>query len=91
MKNYLYIIIIAEAVMSLLAFLLMGIDKGKAKRGKRRIPEKTLFLFAALLGGVGGTAGMYAFRHKTKHWYFKLFFPLLALLQLALTVYAAIT
>ena len=91
MKNYLNIIIIAEAVMSLLAFLLMGIDKGKAKRGKRRIPEKTLFLFAALLGGVGGTAGMFVFHHKTKHWYFKLFFPLLALLQLALTVYAAVT
>ena len=91
MKSYVYIIIIAEAVMSLLAFLLMGIDKGKAKRGKRRIPEKTLFLFAALLGGVGGTAGMFVFHHKTKHWYFKLFFPLLALLQLALTVYAAIT
>ena len=75
--------------MSLAAFCLMGADKRRARLSKRRIPEKTLFIFAALFGGVGGTAGMYAFRHKTKHWYFKVFFPLLAALQLALPVWLA--
>ncbi|MBQ4424636.1 MAG: DUF1294 domain-containing protein [Lachnospiraceae bacterium] len=70
--------------MNLLAFSLMGIDKGRAKKGKWRIPEKTLFLAAALFGGLGGTLGMLFFRHKTKHWYFRLFFPLFMLLQAGL-------
>ena len=83
-KLVLWIAIIA---MNLIAFVLMGVDKFKAKTGKRRIPEKTLFLFAILFGGLGGTFGMYSFRHKTKHWYFALFFPLLAVLQLAAIIY----
>ena len=71
-------------VMNLLAFALMGIDKAKAKRGAWRIPEKTLFLVTALFGGLGGTLGMSFFRHKTKHWYFKLGFPALLVVQIAL-------
>ena len=71
-------------VMNLLAFALMGIDKAKAKRGAWRITEKTLFLVTALFGGLGGTLGMTFFRHKTKHWYFKLGFPALLVIQMAL-------
>ena len=70
-------------VMSLIDLCLMAVDKHKAKAEKRRIPEKTLFLFAILLGAIGGSIGMWAFRHKTQHWYFAVFFPLLAALQLA--------
>ena len=70
-------------VMSVISFTLMGIDKAKARRGSRRIPEKTLFLFTLLGGGIGGTFGMHVFHHKTRHWYFKYGFPLLLLLQLA--------
>ena len=72
------------AVMSVILFVLMGLDKGKARAGARRVPEKTLFLLALLGGAIGGTAGMFFFRHKTKHWYFRLGFPLLAAAQLAL-------
>ena len=71
-------------VMNVLAFALMGIDKAKAKAGAWRIPEKTLFLVTALFGGLGGTLGMIFFRHKTKHWYFKLGFPALLVVQIAL-------
>jgi len=71
-------------VMNLAAFALMGIDKLKAKAGAWRIPEKTLFLVTALFGGLGGTLGMTFFRHKTKHWYFKLGFPALLVVQIAL-------
>lgn len=71
-------------VMNLAAFALMGIDKLKAKAGAWRIPEKTLFLVAALFGGLGGTLGMTFFRHKTKHWYFKFGFPALLVIQVAL-------
>lgn len=88
MKDYLIILYFTVfALSNVLGFLFMGIDKRRAKRNMRRIPEKTLFLFAILLGGIGSSLGMYTFRHKTKHWYFKVFFPLLAVLQLALTVY----
>lgn len=71
-------------VMNVLAFALMGIDKLKAKAGAWRVPEKTLFLVTALFGGLGGTLGMYFFRHKTKHWYFKLGFPALLVVQIVL-------
>ena len=72
------------AVTSLFLFVLMAADKAKARRGAWRIPEKTLFVFALLGGAVGGTAGMFLFRHKTKHALFRLGFPLLAAAQLAL-------
>ena len=72
------------AVMSAFLFCMMGLDKGKARRGKWRVSEKTLFVFALLGGALGGTAGMFLFRHKTKHWTFRLGFPLLAAAQLAL-------
>ena len=74
-------------VMSLILFFVMGADKRRAKGEKRRVPEKTLFLLAALGGALGGTLGMYTFRHKTKHWYFAWGFPLLALAQIALCVW----
>ena len=77
-------------VMSLFLFCMMGIDKPKARRGAWRISEKTLFVFALLFGAVGGTLGMHLFRHKTKHWYFRIGFPVLAAAQLALWLYLLI-
>ena len=64
------------------AFALMGVDKRRARRGQRRVPERTLFLPALLGGALGGTLGMRTFRHKTRHWYFRFGFPLLLVLQL---------
>ena len=66
--------------MSLIGFVLMGVDKYKAKKRKWRIPEKTLFTVAFLGGGIGCYLGMYAFRHKTKHRKFVILLPLSALL-----------
>ena len=71
-------------VMNVVSFVLMGHDKLCAKQGKWRVPEKTLFLATALFGGLGGVLGMKLFHHKTKHWYFRVFFPALLILQLAL-------
>ncbi len=80
----LYVIIgAALAVLNAISFCLMGYDKRCAKEGKWRVPEKTLFIATACFGGLGGVLGMFLFRHKTKHWYFKLFFPLLLLIQIA--------
>ena len=66
--------------INLFAFILMGLDKRKAKRG---IPERTLFLPVLLGGGAGGCLGMWTFHHKTKHWYFRFGFPLITLGELA--------
>lgn len=74
---------ICLAAVNLLLFLLMGADKARAKKHKRRIAERTLFLFALLGGSLGGCLGMLVFRHKTKHALFNWGFPLLLVLQAA--------
>ena len=50
------------AFISLLLFVLMGVDKAKAKRGSRRVPEATLFFLAVVGGSLGGMLGMAHFR-----------------------------
>lgn len=75
------------AAVNLVALALYGIDKAKARRGKWRIPEKTLLLLPLLGGSVGALAGMHLFRHKTKHWYFRWGIPAMLLLQLALAAW----
>ena len=67
--------------LNIVSFFLMGYDKQCARKNRRRIPENTLFLSAILFGALGGTLGMFIFRHKTRHWYFRVFFPLLLFLQ----------
>lgn len=68
-------------LINLATFALMGLDKAYAKQGGWRIPEKTLLGVALLGGAVGGVAGMFFFRHKTRHWYFRYGFPALAAAQ----------
>lgn len=86
MNLYQIILLAAFGVMTLVGIIVMGVDKSKAKAGKWRIKEAALFAVAILFGGVGTTIGMYAFRHKTKHWYFAVFFPLFALIDIAMLV-----
>ena len=87
MKPVWIIIFGALLGMNLFTFLLMRHDKLCARNGQRRVPEKTLFLFAALFGAFGGTLGMFVFRHKTKHWYFRALFPVMLVLQTAILGY----
>ena len=70
-------------LVNLAAFILMGVDKSKARRHRWRIPERTLFLSASLGGSVGAIAGMWLFRHKTRHWYFVVGMPAILALQVA--------
>lgn len=73
--------------VNILSFALMGLDKSKARRGAWRVPEKVLFLAAAAGGSVGGIAGMYAFRHKTKHLRFVIGLPVILLFQLLVALW----
>lgn len=77
------------AIMNIASFALMGHDKRCARQGKWRVPEKRLFLVTACFGGLGGVLGMKAFHHKTQHWYFRVFFPVLLVLQVAALVAGA--
>ena len=83
------ILLIWVLVWTLIAFALMGIDKWKVRHDSRRIPEKTLFLSAILGGSVGSLAGMYLFRHKTKHLSFTVGMPLILAVQVALVLLLA--
>ena len=71
-------------LVNAVAFLLMLIDKKKAKKKKWRIPEATLIGSAAIGGSIGALAGMYTFRHKTKHTKFTIGVPVILVLQLIL-------
>ena len=68
-------------------FLLYGIDKYKAKKGKWRISEATLLTMAAIGGSIGAWAGMRLWHHKTMHKKFKYGIPVIIILQVALAVY----
>ena len=81
--------LVAVAILNCISFFLMARDKRLARLGRRRIPEKVLFLSALLFGALGGTAAMWICRHKTRHWYFRLFFPLLVVALAAALAYAA--
>lgn len=75
------------AAVNLVTFTVYGADKAKARRGAWRVPEKTLFLLPLLGGSLGALLGMWAFHHKTKHWYFVWGIPLILLAQTALAVW----
>lgn len=81
------IIAIYLATVNLYAFSLMGIDKQKAKKHQWRISERALFISALIGGSLGANIGMRLFHHKTKHWYFVIFMPLILLVQLGLLVF----
>ena len=78
---YSYLLIINAA-----GFLLMLVDKWKAKKNRWRIRESTLLIVAALGGSVGSLLGMYLFRHKTLHLKFTLGIPLILAGQCILAV-----
>lgn len=81
------VFLIYLAVINLVGILVMATDKSRAIKGKWRIPEKSLFLVSLLGGSLGTWAGMYLFRHKTKHWYFVIGMPLILILQVALGIF----
>ena len=87
MRTLLFILFIYLAVINIIGFALMGVDKKRAIRGAWRISESSLFLSAILGGSIGCILGMRIFRHKTKHWYFKYGMPAILLLQIAAVVF----
>ena len=73
--------------VNIASFLLYGIDKYKAKKGKWRVSEATLLMMAVIGGSIGASAGMRLWHHKTMHKKFKYGIPIIIIMQVALAVY----
>ena len=80
--NWIWILIIYLALINIAGFAVMGIDKKRAIQNEWRIPEKTFFILSIVGGSAGTLIGMYAFHHKTKHWYFVVFIPVILVIQI---------
>ena len=81
------LLIIYLLIINALGFLLMLIDKYKARKNLWRIPEKTLLGVALIGGSIGSFAGMQIFRHKTKHPRFYIGIPIIMAVQLIAVAY----
>lgn len=81
------ILILYLLLINAAAFLLMLIDKWKAKKNLWRISEATLMSTAILGGGVGALLGMYTVRHKTRHLKFTLGIPLILAVQIGICLF----
>lgn len=80
------ILLIYLLIINAAGFLLMLVDKFKAKKNLWRIPEATLMGVAAIGGSIGSLAGMYTFRHKTRHPKFTVGIPVILVLQIAAAI-----
>ena len=87
MMDYHYMLGAYLLVVNITSFILYGIDKYKARKGKWRISEARLLVMAAIGGSVGAWAGMKLWHHKTLHKKFTIGVPLIFILQVALMVY----
>ena len=81
------LILLYLLIVNAIAFILMLADKRMAQKNLWRIPESTLLLSAAIGGSIGSLAGMYTFRHKTKHLKFTLGVPAILIAQIAAVIY----
>ena len=79
-------IIIYLVLINIFGFFIMWLDKRKAQHSKWRIKENTLFLVAAIGGGIGTIAGMYTFRHKTQKAKFVFGFPAIIVIQILIAI-----
>lgn len=80
-------IIIYIIAINVVAFIVFGIDKLRARQKKWRIPEATILLLAVVGGSIGAWAGMLVWRHKTMHRKFKYGVPVILILQLAIVTW----
>jgi len=87
MENLGVVLFLFFCVMSFALFILYGIDKRRAQKGKWRIKESTLILMSLFGGSLGAILGMKAFRHKTKHTYFWIINYSCLILQVSLLLY----
>ena len=87
-EKIVFTVLLVFTITNCISFTFMWYDKLAAKNKKWRVPEKTLFLAAIFFGGLGGVLGMKIFRHKTQHWYFRIFFPIILAVQILIIAFS---
>ena len=80
-------ILIYLIAVNVVAFILYGADKQKARKKKWRSSEKALLGIAVIGGSPGAILGMFVFHHKTKHWYFRYGLPLILVIQILVVLF----
>jgi len=73
--------------VNVLAFMVYGIDKAKARRHRWRVAEWVLLAFAVVGGSIGAILGMRCFNHKTKKPAFRFGVPAIILIQCGVVLY----
>lgn len=81
-----YIIIGYLIIINVIAFIIYGVDKRKAKKHLWRIPEDTLIGLALIGGSIGAFLGMRLFHHKTKHIKFYVGVPAIFMIELVIAI-----
>lgn len=77
-------IIAIYTLFSTITFVVYGFDKLAARRGRKRVRERTLHLLALCGGWPGALAGQQLFRHKTRNRSFQVDFWLIVFFNCAL-------
>lgn len=70
------------ALINIVLYVTMVIDKKRAIKDGWRIPEKNMFVMSVLGGGLGGLMAMVFKRHKNRHMDFILVFTTTAILHI---------
>ncbi len=81
------IIIVVLVILNIFGFILVSLDKYKAKNKLWRIPERSFFLLSILGGSIGVYIGLFFFNHKTRNWYFMTVIPFILLAQIIFIYY----
>lgn len=79
--------IVIFLILNIFGFILVALDKYKAKNKLWRIPERSFFILSILGGSIGVYIGLFLFNHKTRNWYFMTVIPLIILIQLIFLYY----
>ena len=81
------LVILMLAAVNISGFIVVAIDKYKARKRLWRVPEK-VFFFLSLLGGcLGVYLSLLLFRHKTKHPTFMIGIPAIFIIQVFAVLY----
>lgn len=88
-EDFMTYFLIYLVIINLIGFVIMGIDKSRARKNKWRISEKTIFVTALLGGSIGVKLGMQQYRHKTQHKQFVYGIPAIIIIQLIVALYTA--
>ncbi len=79
MQTYIITILL---ILNIFGFVLVSLDKYKAKNKLWRIPERSFFILSIMGGSIGVYIGLFVFNHKTRNWYFMSVMPLIILIQI---------